>query len=226
MTPFTRLRAIAVTVLMTAGMGVTTAPTASAVPTCEYFGDLPARISIDRPDFRVAVPLRGCEGHFDYAVANIYGPWGWEAVLVWNGTRTAYWSIFDWHHRPGVYNTADGEGLTADTTTPTWRGDTTTVKFATWSGVGATRSGSRVSINALATRYDGASDKFIPFGNRVIAFEQCVTPTGSCSVLAYAKTNGVGRASITVNAPAGRYYRMRFGESPSFWGSTSTVVRS
>jgi hypothetical protein len=43
--------------------------------------------------------------------------------------------------------------------------DTTIVTFGTRSGVSATRSGSRVTVNALATRYDGASDRFIPFGN-------------------------------------------------------------
>jgi hypothetical protein len=226
MTSLRRLRTVAVTVLMTAGLGVATAPTASAAPTCEYFADLPSRISIDRPSVRVAVPLRGCEGYFDYASADVYGPAGWDDILIWDGTRTAYWYLYDWSNPPGVYDTADGGGWTTDLTDQAWRGDTTVVKFATRSGVSATRSGSRVTISALATRYDGASDKFIPFGNRVIAIEHCPTQTGSCSVLAYAKTNSAGRATITVTAPALRSYQMRFGESSSFWGSTSTRVRA
>ena len=142
------------------------------------------------------------------------------------GRARDYWYVYDWDTPPGVYDTADGDGYTLDGTEQPWRGDTSIVKFASRSGVSATRSGSRVTINALATRYDAASSKFIPFGNRVIAFEHCLSSTGSCSVLAYAKTNSVGRASITVSAPAARYYQMRFGESPSFWGSTSTRVRA
>jgi hypothetical protein len=224
MTPLRRLGALAASVLFVAGIGVAAAPAASAA--CEYFGDLPSRVSIDRPEVRVAVPLRGCEGSLDWASAYVYGPAGLNDVLMWDGTRTAYWYAYDYDTPPGVYDTADGEGYTTDDQTPTWRGDTTVVKFATWSGASATRSGSRVTISAQATRYDGASNKFIPFGNRVIAIDTCVSATGSCSVLAYANTNSAGRASITVTAPSAGYYRMRFGESPSFWGSTSARVRA
>jgi hypothetical protein len=221
-----RLRAIAVTALMTAGLGVATAPTASAATTCEYFADLPARVSIDRPSVRVAVPLRGCEGYMDWAGADVYGPAGLNDVLMYEGTRTDYWYLYDYDTRPGVYDTNDGVGYTVDSTSQSWRGDTSVVKFASRSGVSAARSGSRVTINALATRYDGASHKFIPFGNRVIAFEHCLSQTGSCSVLAYARTNSAGRASITVTQPSLRYYQMRFGESSSFWGSVSPRVRA
>ena len=218
MTSFRRLRTIAVTVLMTAGLGVAAAPTASAETACQYFADLPAKVSVDRPELRFAVPLRGCEGYMDWAGANVYGPQGLNDMLLYDGTRTDYWYVYDWDTPPGVYDTADGDGYTLDGTEQPWRGDTSIVKFASRSGVSATRSGSRVTINALATRYDAASSKFIPFGNRVIAFEHCLRSTGSCSVLAYAKTNSVGRASITVSAPAARYYQMRFGESPWFLG--------
>ncbi|MCW2636241.1 MAG: hypothetical protein JWQ99_2608 [Blastococcus sp.] len=226
MTSFRRLRTIAVTVLMTAGLGVATAPTASAATTCEYFADLPARVSIDRPEVRVAVPVRGCEGYMDYASADVYGPAGFHDILIWDGTRTDYWYLYDWDTPPGVYDTNDGHGYTQDMTQQPWRADTTVVKFATQAGVSATRSGGRVTINALATRYDGGSNKFIPFANRVVAIDQCLTPTSSCSVLAYAVTNAAGRASVTVNAPALRSYQVRYGESSSFWGSTSTRVRA
>jgi hypothetical protein len=223
MTPLRRLGALAASALFVAGIGVAAAPAASAATTCEYFADLPSRISIDRPSVRVAVPLRGCEGYFDYASADVYGPAGWDDILIWDGTRTDYWYLYDWT-KAGVYDTSDGGGWTTDQTDQAWRGDTTVVKFATWSGATATRSGSRVTISGLATRYDGASNKFIPFGNRVIAFESCLSPTGSCSVLGYAMTNSVGRASITVTDSSRKYYRMRFGESPSFWGSNSARV--
>jgi hypothetical protein len=226
MTSFRRLRTIAVTVLMTAGFGVAVAPPASAATTCEYFADLPARVSIDRPEVRVAVPVRGCEGYMEYASADVFGPLGLNDILIWDGTRTDYWYLYDYDTPPGVYDTNDGGGWTLDQTDQAWRGDTSIVKFGTRAGVSATRSGSRVTINALATRYDGASNTFIPFANRVIAIDHCLTPTSSCSVLAYAITNAAGRASITVNAPALRSYQVRYGESSSFWGSTSTRVRA
>jgi hypothetical protein len=226
MTSFRRLRTIAVTVLMTAGLGVAAAPSASAATTCEYFGDLPAKVSIDRPELRIAVPLRGCEGSMEYASAYLYGPAGMNDVLIWDGTRTAYWYAYDFDTPPGVYDTDDGGGWTVDQTDQAWRGDRSTVKFASRSAVSATRSGSRVSITATATRYDAGTSRFIPFANRVIAIDHCLYSTGSCSTLAYAKTNSAGRATITVSAPAARYYQMRFGESGSFWGSTSSRVRA
>jgi hypothetical protein len=217
--------ALAASVLFAAGLGVATAPAASAAP-CVYSADLPARVSIDRPSVQIAVPLRGCEGWFDWASATVYGPAGNVGFLYWNAGRTEYWTAYDWRVTPGVYNTNDGDGYTSDLQPAAWQGDTTTVKFATRSGVSATRSGSQVTVNALATRYDAGSSKFIPFGNRVIAIEHCLTQTSGCSVLAYAKTNSAGRATITVNAPALRSYRVTYGESGSFWGATSTRVRA
>lgn len=218
-----RLGALAASVLFAAGLGVATAPAASAA--CEYFADLPSRISIDRPLVRIAVPLRGCEGVFDYASADVYGPDGLSDILIYDGARTDYWYLYDWE-RPGVYDTLDGDGWTVDDQAVTWRGDTSVVKFGAWAGISAARSGSRVTLTAQASRYDATSERFIGYGNRVIAIQHCLTHTSSCSTLAYARTNSAGRATITVTAPALRSYRVTFGESSSFWGATSARIRA
>jgi hypothetical protein len=219
-----RFRAVAATLLVLAGFGIAVAPTASAAP-CAYFADLPAKVSIDRASVQVPVVLRGCEGMFGYADANVYGPPGVVDFLFWDGGRTDYWTAYDFQTRPGVYNTNDGSGYTSDYSAAAWRGDTTTVKFGTRAGVSATRSGSRVTITATASRYSAGAGTFVPYANRVIAIQHCLTNVSGCSVLAYAKTDGAGRARITVSAPATRYYRVTFGDTTSFWGATSARYR-
>jgi hypothetical protein len=224
MTRLRRFRALAATLFVTAGLGVAIAPAASAAP-CELFGDLPARVSIDRPSVQVPVVLRGCDGALDYAAANVYGPPGNAGFLLWDANRTDYWNAYDFTVTPGTYNTNDGHGYTTVFEAASWRGDTTVVKYGTWAGVSAARAGTRVTLSALATRYNPAGNNFVPYGNRVIAFQHCLTDVSGCSTLAYAVTNSAGRATITVTAPALRSYRVTYGEGTSFWGSTSARVR-
>jgi hypothetical protein len=225
MTSLRRLGALAATFLVTAGLGVATAPAAAAAPYCEYFADLPAKVSIDRPSVRVAVPLRGCEGTADYASADVYGPAGLNDILIWDGTRTDYWYLYDWDTPPGVYDTHDGGGWTQDLEDQAWRGDTTVVKYGSWAGISATRVGTRVTLSAYVTRYNPSGNNFVPYGGRVIAFQHCLTDVSGCSTLAYAVTNSAGRATITVNAPALRSYRVTYGDSTQFWGATSARAR-
>jgi hypothetical protein len=224
MTSLRRLRTVAVTVLMTAGLGVATAPTASAAPTCEYFTDLPARVTIDRPTVRVPLTLQGCAGYLDWAAADVYGPAGLNDIVMWDGVRTEYWYLYDWDTLPGVYDTNDGTGYATGGLDATWRGDSTVVRYGTRAGVSAARSGNRVTVTAAATRYSSSTSTHIPYGNRVVAIQHCLTQTGACSVAAYATTNAAGRATVTLNAPAARWYRVTFGDTGSFWGATSGRV--
>jgi hypothetical protein len=219
-----RARALAATVLVVAGFGIAVAPTASAA-SCTYFADLPAKVSIDRGSVQVPVVLRGCEGIFDSAYTNVYGPPGVVDFLYWNAGRTDYWTAYDWEVTPGVYNTNDGSGYSTGFEPAAWRGDKTTVKYGTRAGVSATRSGSHVTITATASRYSATARRFVPYANRVVAIEHCLTNTSGCSLRAYAKTDAAGRARITISAPALRSYRVTFGENSTYWGATSARYR-
>jgi hypothetical protein len=224
MSSLRRLRTLAAAVLVSAGLGVVTAPPASAAP-CEYFADLPARVSIDRPSVQVPVVLRGCDGIADYASASVFGPRGSVEFLIWDAGRTDYWTLYDWYETPGTYNTNDGDGYVTGYVPAAWRGDTTVVKYGSWAGISASRVGTRVTLSAYVTRYNPAGNNFVPYGNRVIAFQHCLTDVSGCSTLAYAVTNSAGRATITVNAPALRSYRVTYGDSTQFWGATSARAR-
>lgn len=201
-------------------------PVAAADPVCTVTANLPARIAVDRPDKLVPVRLTGCEGYLNYAAASLYGPAGTIDFLFWDGVRVEYATVYDYEIRPGVYSTADGNGYATDRTLQ-WRYTSTTIKFATGAGVAASRvAGGRTTVTVLAKRYSADSNSLIAYGNRVVGVQTATSAAGPWTTVGYVKVGASARASLTVAAPAGRYYRSFFGDTGSFFGAVSPAVRA
>ncbi len=201
-------------------------PANAAAAPCTVTANLPARISIDRSDKVVPVSLSGCVGRLAYASAYVYGPSGTVDILIWNGTRTDYLRLYDWDVRPGTYQTTDGFGYEPNYDRVAWHYTTTTIKFGTFAGIAASRSGSTTLITVAAKRYDPASDGYVGYPNIVMGIQTAPTSSGPWRQATYVKVGAGSRATVGARVAAGQYYRSYFGDGPSFFGSMSAVVRA
>lgn len=203
----------------------TVAAAAAAAP-CTVTANLPARISIDRPDKVVPVYLAGCAGRLSFASAQLYGASGTIDYLLWDGSRTDYLDLYDWNTKPGVYQTTAGDGYDTEDEPVAWHYTATTIKFAGLAGIAASRSGTTTVVTVAAKRYDAASSGYVGYPYLVMGIQTASTASGPWRVATYVRVGAGSRATVGVAAAPGQYYRSYFGDGPSFFGATSAVVRA
>jgi hypothetical protein len=227
--PLLRSAIIAAAVVVAAAVGeqasAQAVPNAGAEP-CVVQANLPARITINDAIVKVPVPLSGCPNNFDWAHADLKGPPGVVASLVYDGTRTENLNLYALQLRPGVYATSNGDGYTTGFDPLGWHYTTTTIKFGTTASVSTVVIGAKTTVTVTARRFDSASESMIPYA-ATVGLRTATSPTGPWYTIGTLKTGaGSGKASGTYGYPKGRYYQMWFGDSASFYGSYSPIVRS
>ncbi|YAL82125.1 hypothetical protein ACMYYO_09260 [Dermacoccaceae bacterium W4C1] len=164
------------------------------------------------------------------------------------GSGEAYWTVV--HSNGG-----DFEGVGADSTgvdeweayadepsgTYAWEPDgaiddsgndvtqnrpTFQVKFASWSYVGATRSGTRVTLKAQVNKYSGDALTHVPYNYARGEFQMRAVGAHNWHTVAAFRADTAGKASVSYTQKANREYRVVTTEIGSIWGSTSsTTVR-
>jgi len=101
----------------------------------------------------------------------------------------------------------------------------TVVKFGSRISLASSRTGTRVPLSGVASRYLPAVDGFRAWANRPVAisYKDCL----SCpwKFLAMDSTDSAGRWGLTVISGQVRYYRAAVGETATAWGRTSVPVR-
>jgi hypothetical protein len=196
----------------------------AAAASCTVRADMPARVSVRYPVQKFAVPLSGCAGLLSIAGADVYKTGDIDDFLLYNGSRTDYWDVYDFDVSPGTYCTTDGDGITTGGEPIAWTYDCTPLKFATSAGLSVSRKGANVTLSLAVWRYDSASESFIRYAGATVTIQHRVPGSTYWSTLGTAKMNAAGRASLVKSAPARRDYRIVLSDTASFWGGPSPTV--
>lgn len=213
----------ALTLPLVAGAALATAPSASAGAQCTL--SAPAKVFIARPYTVVNLKASGsCTrgGAIWDAVHSYYGP---TDMALFDGTTKDTWELYDWDHlgtytwRPSIAQDANYNDVSQNTVK-------TSVRLGSWSYVGATRSGSRVTVKTQVNRYNPDTSRHTSY-NKVPATIQYRTPgTSTWHNLKTVTSSSAGKASYTYTSTAKRDYRVVVKDSPSVWGSTSGAKRA
>lgn len=102
----------------------------------------------------------------------------------------------------------------------------TVVKFGSRISLKAgTRTGTRVPLSGVVSRYSPSADAFRRWADRPIAISYKDCAACPWKFLAMDRTNSVGAFDITAISTKARYYRATVGETATAWGRTSSSVR-
>jgi hypothetical protein len=197
---------------------------AAAAASCSVRADMPARVSVRYPVQKFAVPLSGCAGLLSIAGADVYKTGDIDDFLLYDGSRTDYWDVYDFDVSPGTYCTTDGDGLTTTGEPIAWTYDCSPLKFATSAGLTVARSGSRVTLGLAVWRYDSASESFVRYAGATVTLQHRIPGSTNWSTLGAVKLNAGGRATVVKTAGARRDYRIVVADTGSFWGGPSPTV--
>ena len=218
------LAAVSAVAALASTLAISSAAPASAAGTCSV--NTPTRWTISSPFKTAAISLAGDCATGTHASWDAYAANGLEDFLDYDGTRTEYLDVYDdyatlgrWTWRPGGCFNAD---FTAECTQNTRTMD---VRLGSWSGLTATRSGSRVTLATSTARYAYTVDKFVPWTN-VRGTLQYKAPTGTTwTSLKYVYPASNGRFSYTYTTTSTRDYRVVFPDASVIWGHTSATAR-
>ncbi|MGO4598110.1 hypothetical protein [Terrabacter sp. 2RAF25] len=182
------------------------------------------RWTISSPFKSAVVSLAGDCAPGVYASWDAYSSRGFEDILIFNNARTAYLDVYDfatlgrWTWRPSSCFLPDFTDCTQNTRTMD-------VRLGGWSGLTATRLGTRLTLTVSAARYAYSLDKFVPWVN-VRGTLQYKAPTAKTwTGLKYVYPGSNGRYSFTYSTSSIRDYRVVFADTPVIWGHTSAAVR-
>ncbi|MEJ5866197.1 hypothetical protein WDV85_00415 [Pseudokineococcus sp. 5B2Z-1] len=233
--PTRALTALVASAVAAIGVGVTAAPATAAVAQaagCTASTSLPTRVSIDRAVQQVPITLRTtCSA--DYADAFLAGPDGdydvpfWEAPL--DGS-TYLWEAYGDSTVPGTYRTEEIELYQGpDDLSP--EGLTTTdgravAKFGSKAGLTAARTGSRVTLTACASYYNGRRDAFVPWSAHRATIQRLGADGRTWEYVKTVGTNARGCAVLDVAAPVAATYRVTTYETYQIFSRTSPTVRA
>lgn len=205
---------LAVPALLTAA-----APAGTA---CTVKADLPATVVVDRPYREVPVRLTNTCGA-DYAAFDIYGPDGWEDILIYDPITTReYWDIYDWI-TPGAYKTRDGHAYDADYDDVPVAHDSTVVRFGSRAGISATRSGKYVTVTGITRRYNPSTQTFTPWGGAKVTIERRY-PDGRWAPIVTLNADRTGKVTRRVYTPRTAYWRAIISPTSAVWGRTSPSI--
>lgn len=184
--------------------------------------DLPATVTAVSPTTVVYPTYDGCGG----ATADWYvdGPGSFQAKRIGlvGGTSRGPWRYRD-TDTPGTFR-ADPQDLAPPGVN--LGGDSTVVKFGSRiSLVAGVRSGTRIPLTGVASRYSPAADAFRRWADRPVAISYKDCSACPWRFLAMDRTDAYGGFELTALSRTARYYRATVGETSTAWGRTSQPVR-
>ena len=216
-------RAVATVAALGAALAVSAAAPASAAATCSV--NAPTRWTISSPFKTTNISLGSDCAAGTHAAWEAVASSGTVDALVYDGTRTEPFDVYDddplgrWTWRPADCFSADfSEQCTQNTRTMD-------VRLGGWSGLTATRSGSKVTLTTSAARYAYSVDKFVPWTN-VRGTVQYKSPTSTTwTSLKYVYPASNGRYTFAYTSSSTRDYRVVFPDTTLIWGHTSATLR-
>jgi hypothetical protein len=216
-------RAVATVAALGAALAVSAPAPASAAATCSV--NAPTRWTISSPFKTTNISLGSDCAAGTHAAWEAVASSGTVDALVYDGTRTEPFDVYDddplgrWTWRPADCFSADfSEQCTQNTRTMD-------VRLGGWSGLTATRSGSKVTLTTSAARYAYSVDKFVPWTN-VRGTVQYKSPTSTTwTSLKYVYPASNGRYTFAYTSSSTRDYRVVFPDTTLIWGHTSATLR-
>lgn len=215
----------ALTLPLVAGAALATAPSASAAAQCTL--SAPAKVFIAKPYTEIKLRASGsCTwGEGMGAWEGIHPNHGLVAFAFFDAKSTDAWDVYDWV-KLGSYTWRPSGAYGQDYNELSQNSPKTSVRLGSWSYVGATRSGSRVTVKTQVNRYNPDTSRHTSY-NKVPATIQYRTPgTSTWHNLKTVTSSSAGKASYTYTSTAKRDYRVVVKDSPSVWGSTSGAKRA
>ncbi|WP_374970032.1 hypothetical protein [Terrabacter sp. BE26] len=216
-------RAVAGIAALTATLAVSAAAPASAAGTCSV--NTPSRWTISSPFKTTNISLASNCAPGTHAAWQAVTSKGPVDALVFDGTRSEPFDMYDdaplgrWTWRPGACLSADFSQQCTQNT------PIMDVRLGSWSGLTATRSGSKVTITTSAARYAPSADKFVPWTG-VRGTVQYKAPTATTwTSLKYVYPASNGRYTFSYTMSSTRDYRVVFPDTTLIWGHTSATVR-
>ncbi|GAB3876810.1 hypothetical protein [Terrabacter terrigena] len=217
------LAAVSAVAALAATLAVSSAAPASAAGTCSI--NTPTRWTISSPFKTMTLSLASNCATGTHAAWEAVAGSGPVDLVVFDGTRTEPFDMFDddplgrWTWRPlACKDAALVEVCTQNTRTMD-------VRLGGWSGLTATRSGSKVTLTTSAARYAYSVHKFVPWtGVRgTVQYKAPTATTWTSFKYVYPASNG--RYSFTYSMASVRDYRVVFSDTSVVWGHTSATVR-
>ena len=221
-----RLRSLLAATGLLATTLVTAAAPATAAGTCSAY--VPSRISVGQyfKSYRIN------EGPNCASAGVVYASWdgvhptqGQQDILIFNGTRSTDWDVYDWNvplgrwtWRPGLAYDSSYDDVYQYTTY-------TDVRLASYGRVTATRSGSKVNIKTTARRYWTTESRFIGWAGARGQIQWRTPGSSTWHGLKDVYSNSAGAYSYTYSTTASRDYRVVLNPVSTIWGSTSPSVR-
>ncbi len=101
---------------------------------------------------------------------------------------------------------------------------TVVIRYGSRLGLTSSRSGSYVTLKAVATRYGPYVEHFIAWKSKPVAV-QYRTSTGSWKTVKTVTSNSKGAISLKLKASSTRSYRAVTADQTNSWGRTSNTVR-
>ena len=205
---------------------VTAAAPAEAAGTCSAY--VPSKISIGQyfRSYRINEGPNCASAGAVYASWSAYHPTqGIQAVLIFDGTRTDYWDVYDfatpvgrWTWRPGGAWDSGYNDVYQYTTY-------TDVRLASFGRVVPTRIGSKINVKTKAGRYWVGGSKFIGWSGARGQIQWRTPGSSTWHALKDVYSTSTGTYSYTYTTSLTRDYRVVLMAAPTIWGSTSPIVR-
>jgi hypothetical protein len=227
-----RVAAALAAVTLTAGSLVLATPATAAAPPKPAAGGcslvIPSRVAIASPYRGITASLASnCA-----AAGTVYASWdayhptaGLQTVLIFDGTNRDVWNLYDfeplgrWTWRPSLAYDANYDEVAQNTTY-------TDIKFGSWAGLTATRSGQRVTLSTSIAWYSPSYRRYIPWSGAAGQLQYRVKGSTTWHALAGVRANSAGKHTYSRNWGAALEYRVYFPGTAYIWNvATPTVYR-
>jgi hypothetical protein len=151
--------------------------------------------------------------------SNVY-----HRITYGEGVTVMPWKILDEEEPLGFttwrpYEASDANGGEFVQNQPT-----TLIKVASWAGITATRSGSRVTLTGAAARYSANANRMIAWTRAYGQLQYKARGTTTWRALAGGYTNSVGRLSVTTTSSTARDYRFVVPQTAQIWTAVSPTA--
>lgn len=214
------LVAAGVTAVITIGLGP--AAPAQAAGTCSLI--VPSKIRIAQPYQAVTARLSSncSQANTEAAAWDLYHPTeGFNDILIFDGTSTATWDVYDDWVTPARYTWRPAGAFDPNYDEVAQNQPTTDVRVGSSAAIYTSRSGSYVTITTSSARYAYSLSKWVRWGGVRGTIQYW--GTNGWTNMKYAYQNSNGYYTYRFYAPKGRSYRVVFPDSSGIWGSTSAT---
>ncbi len=193
-------------------------------PPVECAVNLPSKVVAVAPVTAVWPTFDNCGGidsvtwFFFAGLDRTYG-----RVSIENGVSQGAWRFRD-SYPTGRYLVQGSDAV--EPFAPAQNTTSTVVKFGSRISLEAgTRTGTRVPLAGVASRYSPAANAFRRWADRPVAISYKDCAACPWKFLAMDRTNVYGAFGLTAISSKARYYRATAGETSTAWGRTSVPVR-